>query len=84
MSLVEELTACEGGARDGVVEGFWLRFCRGWGREGGLDVRGGRGVGEKVDLFGNGAAKVVERFANVGRVIVGFVRVLGPRERLSQ
>ena len=83
MGLIEELAAREGGARDGVVEGFGLRFCRGWGREGRLDVRGRRRVGQEVDLFGDGTAKVVEGFADVGRIVVGFVRVLGAKERLG-
>ncbi len=34
-------------------------------------------MGEEVDFVGDGAAKVIERFANIGRVIVGFIGVLG-------
>lgn len=32
---------------------------------------------EKIDFVGDGTTEVVEGFANVGRVIVGFIRVLG-------
>lgn len=33
-------------------------------------------LAEKADLFRNGTPKIVEGFANVGRVVVGFVGVL--------
>ncbi len=52
--------AGEGGAGDGVAEGFGLRFCGGRGGEGGLGLGGGGGGGEEVDFVGDGAAEVVE------------------------
>lgn len=73
----QELGAGEGGARDGVVEGLGLGFGGGGRGEGGLHVGGGGGGGEEVDFLGDGAAEVVEGFADVGRVVVGFVGVLG-------
>jgi hypothetical protein len=39
--------------------------------------RGGGG-GEKGDFLGNGAPQVVERFAEIARVVVGFVGILRP------
>lgn len=75
--LRQELGAGEGGARDGVVEGLGLGFGGGGRGEGGLHVGGGGGGGEEVDFLGDGAAEVVEGFADVGRVVVGFVGVLG-------
>lgn len=77
MGLVEELGAGEGGAGDGVGEGFGLGFCAGRGGEGGLGFGGGGSVGEEVDFVGDGAAEVVEGFADIGGVVVGFVCVLG-------
>ena len=74
--MVEELGAGKGGASDGVGEGFGLRFCAGRGGEGGLGFGGGGGVGEEVDFVGDGAAEVVEGFADIGGVVVGFVCVL--------
>ena len=63
-------------ARDGVVEGLGLWFCGGWRSHGRCGFRGGGCAAEEADLFGDGAAKVIERLANVARVVVGFVRVL--------
>lgn len=57
-------------------EGLGLRLCA--GRSGkcclGFARRGG--VGEEVDFVGDGAAKVVEGLADVGRVVIGFVGIL--------
>ena len=33
-------------------------------------------MGEKIDFVGNGTSKVIERFSDIRRVIVGFIRVL--------
>ena len=77
MGGVQNLGAGEGGAGDGMVEGFRLRLCGWWGGEGGLGFGGRGGGGQEVDFIGDGAAEVVEGFADVGRVVVGFVRVLG-------
>lgn len=38
-------------------------------------------MGEEGDLFGDGAAEIVEGFANIGGIVVGFVRVLGATRR---
>ena len=57
-------------------EGFRLRLRAGGSGEGRLSFAGGFGVGKEVDLFGNSASEVVEGLTDVGRIIVGFVRVL--------
>lgn len=75
MGGVEGLGAGEGGAGDSMAEGFGLGFCGGSGGEGGLGLSGGGGGGEKMDFVGDGAAEVVERFADVVGVVVGFVVV---------
>ena len=41
-------------------------------------------MGEEIDFVGDSATKVIERFANVGRVVVGFVGVLGARTGLME
>jgi len=64
-------------ARDGVVEGLGLWFCGRRRGHGCCGFRGGGCAAEEADLFGDGAAKVIERFANVARVVVGLMRVLG-------
>ena len=79
MGLGEELGAGEGGTGDGVGEGFGLGLCTGGGGEGGLSFGRGGGVGEEGDFVGYGAAEVVEGFADVGRVVVGFIGVLRAR-----
>ena len=83
VGLVEELRGVEGGARDGVVEGLGLRFGGGRGRERGLGFGRGGGGGEERDFFGDGAAHVCDGFAEVGRVVVGFVGVLGAAVHIS-
>lgn len=60
-----------------MVEGFGLWLSLWWGGEGGLGFGGRVGGGEECDFFADGTAKVVEGFANVGWIVVGFVRVLG-------
>ena len=74
---VQGLRPRERGAGDGVVEGFGLRLCGGWGGEGGLGFGRRRGVGEEGYFFRDGAAEVVEGLGDVGRVVVGFFGVLG-------
>lgn len=63
-----------------MVEGLGLGFGGGGRGEGGLHVGGGGGGGEEVNFLGDGAAEVVEGFSDVGRVVVGFVGVLGAME----
>jgi hypothetical protein len=60
-----------------MIEGLWLWFgC--WRSCHSRRSFGGRvGGGEEVDFLGNGATQVVEGFAKVGWVVVGFVGVLG-------
>lgn len=66
----------KGGASDGVGESFRLRFvCRRGGKRS-TRFSGGAGGGEKVDFIADGAAEVDEGFANIGRVVVGFIGVL--------
>ncbi len=65
-----------------MIEGLGLRFggwrgsqrCLGFGRRG--------SAGQKMDLFGDGTAQIIERFSNVGRIVVSFVAVLGSVSRL--
>lgn len=73
VGLGDELGAGKGGASDGMVEGLGLGFCGGGSREGGLGFGGGGGVREEVDFVANGAAEVVEGFADVWGIVVGFV-----------
>ena len=80
---MEQLAAGEGGAGKRVRERLRLRFRGGGSREGGLSFGGGGGVGEEVDLVGDGAGEVREGFADVGRVVIGFVGVLGAGEDRS-
>lgn len=70
------MAAGEGGASDGVGEGFGLGLRAGGSGEGRLGFGGGFGVGEEVDLVGYGASEVVEGLADVGGVVIGFVGVL--------
>jgi len=66
----------QGCARDGVAEGLGLGLCGGGRGQGGLGFGGGGGRGEEVDLLGDGAAEVGDRFADVGWVVVRLVGVL--------
>jgi hypothetical protein len=79
----EELRTGEGGAGDGVVEGFGLGFGRGRGGQGGSGFAGAAGFGEERDFVGNAAAEIGEGFANVGGVVVGFVLVLLATDQIS-
>lgn len=68
--------AGEGSASDGVREGFGLGFVCGRGGKGSTGFGGGAGGGEKVYFVADSAAEVDKGFADVGRVVVGFVCVL--------
>lgn len=70
----------ESGAGNGMAEGLRLGLRRGGSSEGRLGLGGRRGAGEQVDLLRDGAAQVVEGFADVGWVVVGFVGVLRARQ----
>ena len=69
----EQLAAGERGASDGVGEGLRLGLRAGRSGEGRLSFAGRFGVGKEIDLFSDGTSEVVERLADVGRVVVGFV-----------
>lgn len=77
MCPAEKLRASESGASDGVAEGLRLWFGGRGSRQGSLRFRGRGGMGEQLDLFADGATEVVERFTDVGRIVIGFVRILG-------
>lgn len=71
------MRAGEGRTSDGVRESLRLRLGRGRSSDCGAGLsRGGCG-GKKVDFVGNGTAKISEGFTDVGRVVVGFIGVLG-------
>lgn len=74
---VERLGARERGAGQRVVERLGLRLGRGGSGEGGLGLGGRGGGGEELDFLRDGAAQVVEGLGYVGRVVVGFLGVLG-------
>jgi hypothetical protein len=60
-----------------MVEGLGLRL-GGWGcSQGSLGLSGGAGLRQEADLLVDGATKIVEGLADVGRVIIGLVGVLG-------
>jgi hypothetical protein len=59
-----------------MAECLGLGLCGGRCDKGSLGFGGWRGVGEEVDLLWDGAAKVGDRLADVGWVVVGFVGVL--------
>lgn len=60
-----------------MVESLWLWFGGRRGCHGSCGFGGRVGGGEEVDLLRYGAAKVIEGFAKVGWVVIGFVGVLG-------
>ena len=60
-----------------MVEGLGLGLC-GWrGSQSSLGLRGGGGLGKELDLFLDGTTKVVEGLADVGRIVISFIGVLG-------
>lgn len=74
--LMQELAAGQGGAGDGVGKRLGLGLRRRRGGQGGLGLGGRRGRREEGDLLTDGATEVVESLADVGGVVVGFLRVL--------
>lgn len=67
----------KGGASDGVGEGFRLGFVCGRGGKRSTGFSRGTSGGEKMDFVTDSAAKIDEGFADVRRVVVGFVCILG-------
>lgn len=76
-ALRKSLGSGERSAGDGVVEGLGLGLSGGGSSQSCLGLGGGAGLREKVDLLVDGAAQVVEGLADVGRVVIGLVGVLG-------
>ena len=76
-TLGQGLRSSQGGAGNGVVEGLGLGLRGRRGSQGSLGLCGGGGLGEKLNLLVDGASQVIEGFANIGGIIVGFVGVLG-------
>ena len=58
-------------------ERFRLRLCARRSGESSLSFGRRSGVREKIDFISDSTTEIVERFSNVGRVIVGFVCILG-------
>lgn len=75
--LVQRLAASQAGAGDRVGEGLGLRLGGRGSSQGCLGLGGGCGRREERDLLANGAAEILEGLLDVGRVVVGFVGVLG-------
>lgn len=61
-----------------MAECLWLWLGGWWGCKGRLGFGGRCSIGEEVDLFGDGTTEIIERFADVGRVVVSFTGVLRP------
>ena len=72
----EHVRAVQGGAGNSMAEGLGLGLRAGWCGKCCLGLCGRCGARQEVDLLGDGAAEVVERLAEVRRVVVGFVGVL--------
>lgn len=60
-----------------MVESLGLGLRGRRGGQSGLGLCGGGGLRKELDFFIDGATQVVERLADVGRIIVGFIGVLG-------
>lgn len=60
-----------------MAEGLGLGLCSRRSGQGGLSLGGRGGIGEEVDLLGDGAAEISDGLADVGWVIVRLVGVLG-------
>jgi hypothetical protein len=74
-ALRDQLRSGKRGTGDGMVKGLGLRLSRRRRSQGSLGFSGGRGVRQELHFLADGAAKVVERFADVGWVVVGFVGI---------
>lgn len=75
--LRQSLGPGQRGPGNSVTEGLGLRLCGGRRGQGRLGICGGRRLREKLDFLVDGAAHVVEGLADVGRVVVGLIGVLG-------
>ena len=64
-----------------MAESLGLGLCRRGSCEGSLRFGWRRRGGEEVDLLRDSLAEVVEGLADVGGVVVRFVRVLGTRQQ---
>lgn len=67
-----------------MAEGLGLRLGARGSDESGLGLAGGGRRRQKRDLLANGAAEVLEGLLDVGRVVVGFVRVGGALSMCGQ
>lgn len=67
-----------------MVECLGLRLGAGRSSEGSLRLSGRGCRRQKLNLFADGAAEILEGLLDVGRVIVGLVRVLGAGERIAK
>lgn len=76
-ALRECLGAGEGGTGDRVVEGLGLGLSGRWGCQGSLCLSGRGCLGQELDLLVDSTAQIIEGLADVGRVVVGLVGVLG-------
>lgn len=76
-ALRECLGAGEGGTGDRVVEGLGLGLCGRRSCQGSLCLSGRGCLGQELDLLVDSTAQVIEGLADVGRVVVGLVGVLG-------
>lgn len=75
--LGDQLRSRQRRTSNGMAEGLGLRLGGRRRRQGRLGLGGGGGMREQLDFFANGATEVIEGFANIRRIVVGFVGVLG-------
>lgn len=78
MLLVQRLAAGNTGPGNRMGERLGLRLGGRWCRESGLRLGWGGSRREEIDLLADGATEVLECLFDIRRVIVRFVRVLGP------
>lgn len=77
VALVEELGAGQRSAGDCVIEGLGLRSGLRWGSQGSAGFCWRVGGGKKLHFLGNCTAEVIEGFAEIRRVVVCLIGVLG-------
>ena len=76
VELLKQRAAGQRGASDGMVEGLGLGLGRWGGSQSCLRLSGRGGAAEQLSFLGDGLSQVTDGFADVGRVVVGFVGVL--------